>query len=56
MHWLFPFFYASENWILRKKNKKGLISFEMKFLEQTDTPFLTPRGIKKFWKICRFED
>jgi hypothetical protein len=31
MHWLFPFFYASEIWTLRKRIKKGLTSFEMKF-------------------------
>jgi hypothetical protein len=35
---------------LEKKDKKLLTSIEMKFFrKQLDKPFLTTKGLKKFW-------
>jgi len=40
--------YGSEIWTLRKKDKKSFTSTEIKFFRRT--PFLTTKGMKKFWK------
>jgi hypothetical protein len=45
--------YASEIWTLREKDKKRFTSIELKVLEQPGTNFLTTKGIKKVWKICK---
>jgi len=46
--------HGSENWTLRKKGKKILISIGMRFSEDLlGAPFLTTKVMKKFWKNCK---